>query len=103
MAAMPRGARTARSQRFVLVGADPDGVQIFGMDAVPHVEPERERSPGTLGEVLYANPSGALVSEAEWLALVQSVAAGDQRALHALYERAHRVVFTLVMRITANR
>src|SRR6185503_42467 len=25
------------------------------------------------------------------------------RALHALYERAHRVVFTLIMRITANR
>ena len=28
---------------------------------------------------------------------------GDQLALHALYERAHRIVFTLVMRITANR
>src|SRR5919205_4036198 len=31
------------------------------------------------------------------------MAAGDQLALHALYERTHRVVFTLVMRITANR
>src|SRR5260370_35235517 len=30
-------------------------------------------------------------------------AAGDQLALHALYERAHRPVFTLIMRITANR
>jgi RNA polymerase sigma-70 factor, ECF subfamily len=28
---------------------------------------------------------------------------GDQRALHALYERTHRVVFTLIVRITANR
>jgi RNA polymerase sigma-70 factor (ECF subfamily) len=37
------------------------------------------------------------------VALVQSVAAGDQTALHALYERAHRPVFTLVMRITTNR
>ncbi len=73
------------------------------MDPVPQTVPDGERSPGTLGEVLYANPSRALVPEAEWVALVQSVAAGDQRALHALYERAHRVVFTLIMRITANR
>jgi RNA polymerase sigma-70 factor (ECF subfamily) len=34
---------------------------------------------------------------------VRAVAAGNQDALHALYERAHRVVFTLSMRITANR
>ena len=53
--------------------------------------------------MLYANASKTQVSEAEWVALVRSVAAGDQRALHALYERAHRVVFTLSMRITANR
>ena len=31
------------------------------------------------------------------------MAAGDQLALHALYERAHRPVFTLIIRITANR
>ena len=35
--------------------------------------------------------------------LVKSVAQGDQLALHALYEMAHRIVFTLIMRITANR
>jgi RNA polymerase sigma-70 factor, ECF subfamily len=62
-----------------------------------------DRSPGTLGAVIYANPSRALVSEDEWAALVTSVAGGDQAALHALYERAHRPVFTYVMRITANR
>jgi RNA polymerase sigma-70 factor, ECF subfamily len=73
------------------------------MDAAPQLVPDRERSPGTLGEVLYANPSKAQVSEAEWVALVRSVAAGDQGALHGLYERAHRAVFTLAMRITANR
>jgi RNA polymerase sigma-70 factor (ECF subfamily) len=72
------------------------------MEAAHHLQ-DPERTPGTLGEVLYANPSSALVSEAEWVALVQSVAAGDQSALFALYERAHRVVFTLTMRITANR
>jgi RNA polymerase sigma-70 factor, ECF subfamily len=73
------------------------------MDAAPPLEPDPERSPGTLGAVLYAAPSKALVPEADWVALVRSVATGDQRALHALYERAHRAVFTFVMRITANR
>jgi len=73
------------------------------MDAAASSVPDGERSPGTLGEVLYANPSKAPVRETEWVSLVRSVAAGDQRALHALYERAHRAVFTLAMRITANR
>ena len=59
-------------------------------------------SPATLGDVLYAR-SKALVPEQDWATLVQSIAAGDQLALHALYERAHRPVFTLIMRITANR
>ena len=58
--------------------------------------------PTTLGDVLYAKPK-APVPEQDWAALVQSIAAGDQVALHALYERAHRPVFTLLMRITANR
>jgi RNA polymerase sigma-70 factor (ECF subfamily) len=61
-----------------------------------------QESPATLGDVLYAK-SKAPAPEQEWVALVQSIAAGDQRALHALYERAHRPVFTLLMRITANR
>jgi RNA polymerase sigma-70 factor (ECF subfamily) len=61
-----------------------------------------QQRPKTLGDVLYAK-SKALVPEQEWAALVQSIAAGDELALHALYERAHRIVFTLIMRITANR
>jgi len=60
------------------------------------------KTPKTLGDVLYAK-SKALVPEQDWAALVQSVASGDQLALHALYEMAHRIVFTLIMRITANR
>src|SRR5690348_15259901 len=59
-------------------------------------------APATLGDVLYAN-SKAPAPEEDWAALVQSIAAGDQLALHALYDRAHRIVFTLIMRITANR
>ena len=73
------------------------------MEAAPHSVPDPERAPGILGEVLYANSAKALVSEAEWVALVHAVAAGEQDALLALYERANRVVFTLSMRITANR
>ena len=61
-----------------------------------------QKSPATLGDVLYAR-SKAPVPEQDWAALIQSIAAGDQLALHALYERAHRMVFTLIMRITANR
>jgi len=73
------------------------------MAAAPYKVPDGEHTGGTLGAVLYANPLKAQVSEAEWVALVGSVAAGDQRALHALYERAHRAVFTFIMRITANQ
>lgn len=63
---------------------------------------ESASPPATLGDVLYARPKSP-PAEHDWAALVDSIAAGDQLALHALYERAHRLVFTLVMRITANR
>jgi RNA polymerase sigma-70 factor (ECF subfamily) len=65
-------------------------------------EERPRRSSATLGDVLYAKFK-APVLEQDWAALVQSIAAGDELALHALYERAHRPVFTLIMRITANR
>ena len=67
---------------------------------MPDEQPQK--SPATLGDVLYAKTK-ALEPERDWVALVHSIAAGDQLALHALYERAHRPVFTLVMRLTANR
>jgi DNA-directed RNA polymerase specialized sigma24 family protein len=41
--------------------------------------------------------------EREWAGLVHYVAAGDQRALRDLYERAHRLVFTFIARLTNNR
>ena len=63
---------------------------------------EGTRPPATLGEVLYAK-SKPRVAEQDWAALVSAIAAGDQPALHALYERTHRIVFTLIVRITANR
>jgi RNA polymerase sigma-70 factor (ECF subfamily) len=69
----------------------------------PTEETRPEALPGTLGAVLYADKSKPRVSEEDWARLVQAVAAGDPVALHGLYERAHRVVFTLAMRITRNR
>src|ERR1051325_8108200 len=70
---------------------------------VPAMAKERtEEKPATLGAVLYAK-SKPPVLEQDWAVLVQSIAGGDQLALHALYERAHRLVFTLIVRITANR
>jgi RNA polymerase sigma-70 factor (ECF subfamily) len=61
-----------------------------------------DKPPATLGDVLYAR-SQAPVPEQDWAARVQAIAAGDQLALHELYEMAHRMVFTLTVRITANR
>ncbi len=57
----------------------------------------------TLGDILYADKGKARASEDEWLELVRAVAGGDQAALHSLYEQTHRIVFTLTMRIIANR
>src|SRR5215510_7376949 len=57
----------------------------------------------TLGDLLYANQTRTRVSEDEWVNLVQAIAEGDQGALHSIYEQAHRIVFTLMVRITKNR
>ena len=62
-----------------------------------------DRARRALGDLLYADKAKTPVSEKDWVGLVQSIAAGDQRALHALYERTHRIVFTLIVRITNNR
>jgi DNA-directed RNA polymerase specialized sigma24 family protein len=56
----------------------------------------------SLGDVLYSKPA-ALVNERAWVRLVRAIAAGDQRALHELYDMAHRPVSALTMQITANR
>jgi RNA polymerase sigma-70 factor, ECF subfamily len=57
---------------------------------------------GTLGDLLYADRTKPLVPETEWRELLEAVAAGDQLALRALYDRSHRLVFTLSMRILGN-
>jgi DNA-directed RNA polymerase specialized sigma24 family protein len=63
--------------------------------------PQSERL--TLGDILYPSSSQAVVSESDWAALVQAMALGGGQALKALYKRTHRLVFTLLVRITGNR
>lgn len=60
-------------------------------------------TPSTLGDVLYRDNAGSATPESDWAALIGSVAAGDQLALHGLYERTQRVVFTLILRLTSDR
>jgi len=60
-------------------------------------------SPGTLGDVIYRDTAKPPPSEAEWAGLVRAIVSGDQRALHALFERTHRLVFTLIIRMTSSR
>jgi RNA polymerase sigma-70 factor (ECF subfamily) len=62
-----------------------------------------DRPPATLGDLLYADPSKPRIAEADWVVLVEAVAKGNQYALHALYERTYRIVFTLIMRIVNDK
>lgn len=70
--------------------------------AAATIEPARP-VPGTLGAVLYARPSQDLVSEKDWVALLHLIAARDQVALHALHERSHEIICTLIERIVRDR
>ena len=66
-------------------------------------ESRRDDTSRTLGALLYNAGATGRVPEREWLALVESVAAGNQSALRTLYDRSHRIVFTLIMRIVDDR
>jgi len=74
------------------------------VSAYPRTDESRcDPTPKTLGDLLYADRAKSRVSEKEWVALVQSIATGDQLALRALVQRTERIVFTLIMRITKDR
>jgi RNA polymerase sigma-70 factor, ECF subfamily len=62
-----------------------------------------ESAASTLGDLLYVDTTRTPVSEKDWVGLVQSIAARDQRALHALYEQTYRLVYTLSVRIVNSR
>lgn len=70
--------------------------------SLPQPQPD-EHERHTLGELLHGPRTGEPATEGEWVALVQAIAQGDQLAMHALFERAHRLVFTLLVRITGDR
>jgi RNA polymerase sigma-70 factor, ECF subfamily len=72
------------------------------VDAAPPNQDRREQTP-TLGDLLYANTTKTPVAEKAWLELVQSIGRGEQLALHALFTQTHRIVFTLILRITGNQ
>jgi DNA-directed RNA polymerase specialized sigma24 family protein len=69
----------------------------------PAPEDRSQGTSATLGDLLYADKTRTPVSESEWVELVQSIAAGDGFALRSLYERTHRLVFTLIMRLIHDR
>ncbi|HEX8791181.1 MAG TPA: sigma-70 family RNA polymerase sigma factor [Polyangiaceae bacterium] len=71
------------------------------MTARSKIEQSGTTPPETLGDILFSDQSTP-PPESEWVALVRSIAARDQSALHALFQRTHRIVFTLTMRITGN-
>ena len=56
----------------------------------------------SLGDLLYSDTRARPTTEQDWAGLVQRIARQDQQALHVLYERAHRPVFTLIVRMTGN-
>jgi RNA polymerase sigma-70 factor (ECF subfamily) len=72
------------------------------VDALPPNQ-DRPEQTLTLGDLLYANKAKTPVAEKAWLELVQSIGRGDELALHALFTQTHRIVFTLILRITGNR
>jgi RNA polymerase sigma-70 factor, ECF subfamily len=69
----------------------------------PKPGPDGHDDSRTLGDLLYRGQSDTAAAEGDWVLLVQSIAAGDQQALRALYERTHRMVFTLAARICGSR
>jgi DNA-directed RNA polymerase specialized sigma24 family protein len=59
--------------------------------------------PRTLGALLYADATKPEVGESTWVELVRATAAGNKRALRAVFERTQQLVGTLALRITGDR
>lgn len=60
-------------------------------------------APLTLGDLLYADPAIARVTEKDWLQLIRAMAAGEEAALRLLYEKTYPIVFAYLIRLTADR
>ena len=57
----------------------------------------------TLSDLVFHKPLPPPTPESEWATLVRAIAAGNAEALPTLYERMHRIVYTLMLRITHDR
>lgn len=62
-----------------------------------------EASTLTLGDLLYADQAKHRVAEEDWQGLLKAVPSGSRPALHMLFERTNRIVYTLLVRITGDR
>jgi RNA polymerase sigma-70 factor, ECF subfamily len=72
-------------------------------DVLDSAGDDKAETQSTLGDLLYADKKKSRIPEDDWIGLVRSIAAGDQTALEELFARTHRIVFTLMMRLTGNR
>lgn len=63
----------------------------------------RDSIPRVLGDLLPGGTGDRRASEGDWVRLVRSIGAGDSQALHALFTRMHRIVFTMILRIVHDR
>lgn len=52
------------------------------------------------GNILYSDGAKAVPTESDWVRLLRRIEADDPAALHTLYRLSHRIVFTLIFRIT---
>ena len=59
--------------------------------------------PTTLDAIVLPATSTNGIAESDWVALVLAVSRRDQAALQALYDGAHRLVYTLSFRMTGSR
>ena len=62
-----------------------------------------DSTPRYLGDVLFTDPDVPHIPEQEWVEIVRAIAAGDLTAVRAIYDRAHALVFALILRITDDR
>lgn len=86
-----------------LLDAPVDNLAYWGVGDTRRTEPNEQTPPETLGRILYSDKAKVRKTENEWVLLVRSIAVGDQVALRSLYEQTHRIVFTLIFRITKDR
>jgi RNA polymerase sigma-70 factor, ECF subfamily len=82
----------------------PKAARCVAVSAPPsNEESPAEAGPATLGDLLYAKLGPPRMTERDWVELVRKIAVADQRALHVLYGRTHRLVFTYILRIVKSR